>query len=698
MELCLQLKKFINKKIFLGDFNKFKEIIIYFDSVFRGISQVMFANNPLSGLIITIGLFIGNWELSFYGFLGTCVSTLTAILFGFNSNSIRSGLFGYNGCLTGMGIAYFSFDHSPQMIVPVVLMCIFSSIFSMAIGKNSCGKFQISPFTFSFQICVWIWLLASLKSRYFFINGNILSPTLLTTLIDKPNLLNITYQKYSVEQLFRGFFTSISQVYFIDNPYTGAIILIGVCFCSRILSFFALFGSITGQLTAAYMFGLSPQSINAGLWGYNTVLTCQALGGMFFVLHGYSIWLYTFYGSIMTILVQIAFSSFLNPIGMPTLTFPFTFICWIFYLIGGTKHIIAVKITGVSIPEDHYHRYKLSCLIENQSKYLNYLKYFSSSKINEDIRWEELIQIQKSFLPILISSYIYQNNFKKLKKLIKQYQNLNLNFLDQNLRNPLHISASVGNYQITKWLIENVKNLNINAVDKFGNAPLYDALWNGHIHLLPLIFKHGGRFSSTKSRELAFYLNGFIYEKSFYCIQLLISCGFNPNGSDFDGRNALHIAVITNQFDIVCFLIEQYPIWLDIKDYFQLTAIDYALKFSYLDIANYLINHYKNNSIPFNLSINYLENLEMLIPNISIEEEEKKVLIDKNSNEYLFPILFNMIAIQEDKKLIKQFLNDNQNFNVLETVDYDFRSTAHLAATQGQLEIIEFFINIMFKR
>ncbi|CAF0737656.1 unnamed protein product [Adineta steineri] len=48
---------------------------ISIDSIFRGIGQVTFANNPLSSLIITIGLFIENWQLAFYGLLGTFIST-----------------------------------------------------------------------------------------------------------------------------------------------------------------------------------------------------------------------------------------------------------------------------------------------------------------------------------------------------------------------------------------------------------------------------------------------------------------------------------------------------------------------------------------------------------------------------------------------------------------------------------------------
>jgi urea transporter len=288
---------------FLKYYEELRPVVIFMDSVFRGIGQVMFANSPLSGIIITIELFIGNWELALYGYLGTCVSTLTAHILGFNYNSIRAGLYGYNGCLTAMGISYFSYSHFPQMIGPVVVMSIFSTVFFTAIGKILVQRLDLSPFTFSFQICTWMWLLGSLKFRYFFIDGTILSPGILSTAMTKPDLSNVSFPGYSVEDNFVGFFASVAQVYFIANPYTGAIILIGVCVCSRVLSFFALFGAVTGQLSAAYLLGLPAKSIHSGLWGYNSVLTCQALGGMFFVLTGCRIWLFTLYGSIMTVIL-----------------------------------------------------------------------------------------------------------------------------------------------------------------------------------------------------------------------------------------------------------------------------------------------------------------------------------------------------------------------------------------------------------
>lgn len=71
-------------------------VIQLLDWIFRGVAQVMFVNNPLSGLLITAGLFLQNpwWALN--GLLGTLVSTLSAILLGQNrSDGIFLSIFDF---------------------------------------------------------------------------------------------------------------------------------------------------------------------------------------------------------------------------------------------------------------------------------------------------------------------------------------------------------------------------------------------------------------------------------------------------------------------------------------------------------------------------------------------------------------------------------------------------------------------------
>lgn len=69
-------------------------VIQLLDWILRGVAQVMFVNNPVSGLLITAGLFLQNpwWALN--GLLGTFVSTVFAMLLGLNrSDCISLSLF-----------------------------------------------------------------------------------------------------------------------------------------------------------------------------------------------------------------------------------------------------------------------------------------------------------------------------------------------------------------------------------------------------------------------------------------------------------------------------------------------------------------------------------------------------------------------------------------------------------------------------
>lgn len=102
------------------------------DWVLRGASQVMFVNNPLSGLLIFAGLILQNYWWALNGFVGTLFATISALILqqdrwesvhrlklfhnlvhtDSKSSSFRgaiaAGLYGYNGILVGLLMAVFS--------------------------------------------------------------------------------------------------------------------------------------------------------------------------------------------------------------------------------------------------------------------------------------------------------------------------------------------------------------------------------------------------------------------------------------------------------------------------------------------------------------------------------------------------------------------------------------------------------------
>ena len=54
----------------------------FVDYCLRGVGQVCFMNNPITGLAILVGMFVAEAWLGFAGALGLVVSTLTAIVIG----------------------------------------------------------------------------------------------------------------------------------------------------------------------------------------------------------------------------------------------------------------------------------------------------------------------------------------------------------------------------------------------------------------------------------------------------------------------------------------------------------------------------------------------------------------------------------------------------------------------------------------
>ena len=82
----------------------------------RGIAQVVFMNNTITGVFITIGMFVASRYYALCMILGTSVSTISALFFQLNKSAFANGIYGYNGTLVGIGIAVFHFGGDTDFI------------------------------------------------------------------------------------------------------------------------------------------------------------------------------------------------------------------------------------------------------------------------------------------------------------------------------------------------------------------------------------------------------------------------------------------------------------------------------------------------------------------------------------------------------------------------------------------------------
>ncbi|XP_048874619.1 urea transporter 2-like isoform X1 [Brienomyrus brachyistius] len=312
------------------------------DWVLRGASQVMFVNNPLSGLIIFGGLVLQNTWWAFNGFFGNLFATLSAIILRQSREAITSGLHGYNGILVGLLIAVFSEkgDWYWFLLFPNIFMSMACPVLSSALGSVN-SRWDLPVFTLPFNILVCIHKVAVGSYNNYF-------PQVLIE--PRFSLHSTNLSDVDVALLFRAVPVGIGQVYGCDSPWTGGIITFALFISSPIICLHAVIGSAIGMVSGLAL--AAPfEDIYSGLWGYNSALACIAVGGMFYVLTWQS-HLLAIACAFFCAYLGLAIANVMSTFGLPAYTWPFCLSALTFLLVTmETQTIHRLPLSKVSYPE-----------------------------------------------------------------------------------------------------------------------------------------------------------------------------------------------------------------------------------------------------------------------------------------------------------------------------------------------------------
>uniref|UniRef100_A0A3Q3JG72 Urea transporter n=1 Tax=Monopterus albus TaxID=43700 RepID=A0A3Q3JG72_MONAL len=312
------------------------------DWVLRGAAQVMFVNNPLSGLIIFAGLILQNYWWALNGFMGTLFATISALILQQNRDAIAAGLYGYNGILVGLLMAVFSTagEWYWWLLLPNIFMSMMCPIVSSALASIN-SRWDLPVFTLPFNILVCLHMVATGHYNNYF-------PQVLFK--PRSEMPNITWAEIDVAKLFKSIPVGIGQVYGCDNPWTGGIFIISLFISSPITCAHAIIGSTVGMvsgLALAAPFG----DIYFGLWGYNCVLACIAIGGMFYVLT-WQAHLLAITCAFFCAYLSSAISNIMSTFSLPACTWPFCLSALTFLLLTiGTNKIFKLPLAKVTYPE-----------------------------------------------------------------------------------------------------------------------------------------------------------------------------------------------------------------------------------------------------------------------------------------------------------------------------------------------------------
>ncbi|XP_034566073.1 urea transporter 2-like [Notolabrus celidotus] len=288
------------------------------DRIFRGVAQVMFVNNPLSGLLITAGLFLQNpwWALN--GLLGTLSSTVSAMLLGQNREAISVGLHGYNGTLVGMLMAVFSAKGSWYwwLLLPNIFMSMLCPVVSSALSSVA-SKWDLPIFTLPFNILVCVHIAATGTNHLYFPEVDFQPNHKLYPSHDSTQSLNIS-------QLFLSVPVGVGQVYGCDSPWTGGLILLALLLSSPAICFHALLGSAAGMLSGVF-YVLTWQT-------HILAVTC----------------------ALFCAYMTAAISKLMSVLALPACTWPFCLSTLIFLLISSEiRAICRLPLSVVSYPEEN---------------------------------------------------------------------------------------------------------------------------------------------------------------------------------------------------------------------------------------------------------------------------------------------------------------------------------------------------------
>jgi len=314
----------------------------------RGIGQVIFVNNPLSGLLILLALLIQSPWIGLMSLLGVISSTVTAIALKLDRETIRNGIYGYNGILVGAALATFGSsgngNWSLAWALAIVVLSALTTIMMKTFGVWWASTFKSPPLTLPFNLVTLLFLslITSIPQSLFQLG----TPTVPTTSL-----------QLNFNQLLTALPIGFGQVFLADKIIVGSLILLAVALCTPLGAFVGLLGAISGILIGLAI-GIIPADIYAGLWGYNSVLAAMAIGGVFYAPN----WLSLLAGlacALLCALIIPVLTLIAKLWRLPVLTLPFCLVTIGFFVLlrRSLPSLVPVALHAVTSPEEHRQRY-----------------------------------------------------------------------------------------------------------------------------------------------------------------------------------------------------------------------------------------------------------------------------------------------------------------------------------------------------
>ena len=315
----------------------------------RSLGQVIFLNNPFTGLLLLLALWLQSAALAGFTLVGIVAANGTALVMRWERGPLRDGIYGFNGALVGSAVAVFAQAAEGAWLPPRLPLTLMGAVLSSLLVRHLGGWLKTRPglpvLTLPFCLVTWGWMAAAAAFA---------SPLLSPAAAPLPAVPGGSAAALLLA-LPRGF----AQVFLCDGLWSGVLIVAAVAAASPIAAVLGLAGAACGGLVGL-LTGAGTEPVAMGLWSYNAVLTVIAVGGTFHAPTPRSLVPAVAAGGVAAAVTPLLAG--LLPAGVPVLTFPFVLVTLLSLVL--LRHwlpsMVPVALHAVVTPEEHLRRYRVT--------------------------------------------------------------------------------------------------------------------------------------------------------------------------------------------------------------------------------------------------------------------------------------------------------------------------------------------------
>lgn len=326
-----------------------RSLLDFINACLRGIGQVAFANNPVSGLLIVLAVGLQSPWVGLTLVVGSGVATVTAYWLKLDRPSVRNGIFGFNGALVGLALGTFGTwgngGGNPLWLGVIALASALSTGLMQHVGLWMATALKLPVMGIPFHIVAYLFLgIALYVPQPFFQMG---SP---------PPFVNPAEGLEGL-RLLAAVVTGLGQIFFAGGFISAGLVVMALALCSPMGAMLGVLGCAIG-LSTGLALGIDLNGLYAGFWGYNSALTALAVGGIFYAPNLRSIGV-AMVGAFVTALVGGLLGWVIAPLGLPILAIPFhlgTYACFV-VLQRSLSSLVPVAPYSIASPDEHRYRY-----------------------------------------------------------------------------------------------------------------------------------------------------------------------------------------------------------------------------------------------------------------------------------------------------------------------------------------------------